>query len=181
MNFDLRNKNRCQVRWLTSGFKYTGEEFFTLFSTALLLHLLLLHFSTSHTPQPWVHLLFWSIFLLSILLFFFLVLSLEFSLIMFLCQEPVAFYLCVCIAGIGMDLFIVVTLAAWSLKAALLSRAKTLARSAHFCLLCEHYLPSGAFKSTSAKHHFQERGERERGNGRLERERKDSMKNWGLW
>lgn len=69
--------------------------------------------------------------------------------------------LCVCIAGIGMDLFIVVTLAAWSLKAALLSRAQTLARSAHFCLLLEHYLPSGAFKSTSAKHHFQE-SERER-------------------
>lgn len=65
-----------------------------------------------------------------------------------------------------MDLFIVVTLAAWSLKAALLSRAKTLARSAHFCLLLEHYLPSGAFKSTSAKHHFQER---EKGKGKKER------------
>lgn len=37
-----------------------------------------------------------------------------------------------------------------------------MARSAHFCLLLKHYLPSGAFKSTSAKHHIQREKERER-------------------
>lgn len=84
-----------------------------------------------------------------------------------------------------MDLFIVVTLAAWSLKAALLSRAKTLARSAHFCLLLEHYLPSGAFKSTSAKHHFQERERKEKGErkGKKEGERKRNRhtQRWVSW
>lgn len=43
-----------------------------------------------------------------------------------------AFSPCVCVAGDGMDLFIVVTLAAWSLKAALPSRAENSGKVSSF-------------------------------------------------
>lgn len=155
MTFGL-NQNRWQVRWLTSGLKYTGEELFTLFSVMLLLAM---SGSPHPTPTPKASSFF---FLLSIffsfpylphLWYFYkpsLFVSNVFALFFSMC-------VCVsmCVSGIEIDLFIVVTLAVWSLKAVLLSRAKTLARSAHLCLLFEHYLPYGAFKSTSAKHHLQ--------------------------
>lgn len=118
-------------------------------------------------PPPSYHL---SLLSPSSFFFFFHLLSGVFINYVPFARNLFAFSLCVWIAGIGMDLFIVVTLAAWSFKAALLSRAKTLARSAYFCLLFKHYLPSGAFKSTSAKHHFHEREkETERGRKRKER------------